>query len=68
MSDDLSRRINAAVYIFGGSPHGDFLVAVREEITRLRTREAMLQDIINMCGENLPADVIALAAYGEEKK
>jgi hypothetical protein len=36
MSDDFSNRINNAVDIFGGTLHGDFLVAVREEIGRLR--------------------------------
>ncbi len=46
MSDDLSRRINAAVYIFGGTPQGDFLVAVRDEIERILAREALLRRII----------------------
>ena len=68
MSDDLSRRLNAAVYIFGGTPHGNFLVAVREEFERLRRRERVLQDIIDMYGKNLPTSVVALAALEEEKK
>jgi len=49
MSDDLSRRINAAVYIFGGTPHGDFLVAVRDEIERLRA-EVEEQALLNGMG------------------
>jgi hypothetical protein len=77
MNDDLSRRINAAVYIFGGTPHGDFLVAVRDEIERLRAENDRLREALEKIASlrGLHADdiapttlEIARAALEEEEK